>query len=94
MTILHTISVYIYRCKNHLETGKSIYSLGLSKEENVAVADLFLLTDKPVLYVANVDEASMHTGNKYSDALIASVKEDVKSFMKQFPLYEIYHPQF
>ena len=61
------------RCKNHLETGKSIYSLGLSKEENVAVADLFLLTDKPVLYVANVDEASMHTGNKYSEMLTAAV---------------------
>ena len=61
------------RCKNHLETGKSIFSLGLSKEEKVAVADLFLLTDKPVLYVANVDEASMHTGNKYSEMLTAAV---------------------
>jgi GTP-binding protein YchF len=61
------------RCKTHLETGKSIYSLGLSKEENVAVADLFLLTDKPVLYVANVDEASMHTGNKFSEMLTAAV---------------------
>ena len=29
----------------------------------------FLLTLKPVLYVANVDEASMHTGNKYSEIL-------------------------
>jgi ribosome-binding ATPase len=64
------------RCKNHLETGKSIYSLGLSKEENVAVADLFLLTDKPVLYVANVDEASMHTGNKYSEMLTAAVAQE------------------
>ncbi len=59
------------RCKAHLETGKSIYSLGLSKEEKAAVADLFLLTDKPVLYVANVDEASMHTGNKFSEQLKA-----------------------
>ncbi|MFL9484088.1 redox-regulated ATPase YchF [Chitinophagaceae bacterium LWZ2-11] len=64
------------RCKNHLEQGKSIRSLGLSKEERVAVADLFLLTEKPVLYVANVDEASMHTGNKYSEALIAGVKAE------------------
>jgi len=31
------------------------------------------LTEKPVLYVANVDEASMHTGNKFSEALKASV---------------------
>ena len=29
-----------------------------------------------MLYVANVDEASMHTGNKFSEALIAAVKEE------------------
>jgi GTP-binding protein YchF len=61
------------RCKEHLEQGKSIRELGLSKEDKVAIADLFLLTDKPVLYVANVDEPSMHTGNKYSEALTAAV---------------------
>ena len=64
----------LVRCKEHLEKGKSIRELDLSKEEKVAIADLFLLTDKPVLYVANVDEASMHTGNKYSDMLKESVK--------------------
>jgi GTP-binding protein YchF len=61
------------RCKEHLEQGKSIRSLDLSKEDKAAIADLFLLTDKPVLYVANVDEPSMHTGNKYSEALKAAV---------------------
>jgi GTP-binding protein YchF len=66
----------LIRCKEHLEKGKSIRELGLSKEEKAAVADLFLLTDKPVLYVANVDEASMHTGNKYSDTLKAAVKNE------------------
>jgi GTP-binding protein YchF len=64
------------RCKSHLEQGKSIRSLGLSKEEKTAIADLFLLTDKSVLYVANVDEASMHTGNKYSETLLAAVKDE------------------
>jgi len=64
----------LLRCMEHLQKGKSIHSLGLDKEEQNAIADLFLLTDKPVLYVANVDEASMHTGNKYSDALIEAVK--------------------
>ncbi len=66
----------LLRCKEHLEKGKSIRSLGLDKEEYLAVEDLFLLTDKPVLYVANVDEPSMHTGNKYSEALIAAVKDE------------------
>ncbi len=57
------------RCQEWLQQGKSIRSLGLTKEEMPAIADMFLLSIKPVLYVANVDEASMHTGNKYSEAL-------------------------
>ena len=64
------------KCYEHLEKGKNIRELDLSKEDKAAVADLFLLTDKPVLYVANVDEPSMHTGNKFSDALKAAVAAD------------------
>jgi ribosome-binding ATPase len=63
-------------CKAHLDDGKNILSLGLSKEDKLAIADLCLLTDKPILYVANVDEASMHTGNKFSAALTAAVKNE------------------
>lgn len=66
----------LIRCKEHLEKGKSIRELGLAKEERSAIADLFLLTEKPVLYVANVDEASMHTGNKYSAMLTEAVKNE------------------
>jgi GTP-binding protein YchF len=64
------------KCKTHLEQGKSIRSLPLSKEELSAIADLFLLTGKPVLYVANVDEASMHTGNEFSKTLVEAVKDE------------------
>jgi ribosome-binding ATPase len=64
------------QCKAHLEKGKNISSLDLSKEDKVAIADLFLLTDKPVLYVANVGVESMHTGNKYSQALQEAVKNE------------------
>jgi len=66
----------LQQCKAHLEKGRSIRELDLSKEEKVAIADLFLLTDKPVLYVANVDEASMHTGNRFSEALADAVKSE------------------
>jgi ribosome-binding ATPase len=66
----------LIRCKDHLEKGKNIRELDLDKEENNAIADLFLLTDKPVLYVANVDEPSMHTGNKFSDALKEAIKNE------------------
>lgn len=66
----------LLRCKEHLNKGKNILSLGLSKDEKEAIAENFLLSDKPVLYVANVDEASMHTGNKFSDALVAAAKAE------------------
>ena len=57
-----------------LEAYKAVLSEGRnaravsfeSKEEQQAAHDLFLLTTKPVLYVANVDEASAREGNKYS----------------------------
>ena len=66
----------LQQCKTHLNLGKNIITLGLSKEDKIAIADLFLLTDKHILYVANVDEASMHTGNKFSAALIEAVKNE------------------
>ncbi len=64
------------KCKEHLDKGKNILSLNLSKEDKEVIADNFLLTDKPVLYVANVDEASMHSGNTYSDQLVAAAKAE------------------
>ena len=64
------------KCKDHLQKGMNILSLDLSKEDKMVIADNFLLTDKPVLYVANVDEASMHTGNKYSEELSRVAKEE------------------
>jgi len=66
----------LQRCQQHLEQGKNIRELDLSSSEQPAIADLFLLTAKPVLYVANVDEASMHTGNKYSQILKEAVKNE------------------
>jgi GTP-binding protein YchF len=66
----------LQKCKAHLEDGKSIRSLDLSKEDQIAIADIFLLTAKPVMYVANVDESSMHTGNAYSEQLVAMAKQE------------------
>ena len=66
----------LLRCKDHLNKGKNILSMGLTKDEKEAIAENFFLSDKPVLYVANVDEASMHTGNKFSDALVAAAKAE------------------
>ena len=62
--------------KQHLEAGQNARSLSLPAEDREAVADLFLLTAKPVIYVANVDEASIHTGNTYVAALQEAVRAE------------------
>lgn len=59
----------VLRCKAILEQGKNVRELALTEEELEAVYDMFLLTLKPVVYVANVDEASMHIGNAFSKKL-------------------------
>jgi len=59
----------LQHCKDCLSQGKNIRSLQLDDNELEAIADIFLLTQKPVLYVANVDEKSMHEGNVHSKAL-------------------------
>ena len=62
--------------KEALLAGKNARAVEVSEEDKQAVADLQLLTGKPVLYVANVDEASVLTGNKHVDALRTLVKAE------------------
>lgn len=62
--------------KNHLESGKSARSTPVDKDDFFHIADLFLLTAKPVLYVCNVDEKSVVSGNKYVDVVKANVKDE------------------
>lgn len=62
--------------KELLEQGKSARSANLAEQDLVHVADCCLLTIKPVLYVCNVDEASVQTGNKYVDQVKESVKDE------------------
>ncbi len=62
--------------QEHLTGGKNARVLDLPKEEQEAVADLFLLTAKPVIYVANVDEDSVHDGNDYVEALRADTTDE------------------
>ena len=63
--------------KEALEQGKSARTVSFdTKDEERIAHDLFLLTDKPVMYVCNVDEASVVTGNKYVDAVREAVKDE------------------
>ena len=56
--------------------GQSARTVKISKEDKAFIADLHLLTIKPVMYVCNVDEASVKTGNKYVDAVKEAVKDE------------------
>ena len=62
--------------KAHLESGKPARSAPVNEKDREHIADAFLLTAKPVLYVCNVDEKSILTGNKYVDDLKALVKDE------------------
>jgi ribosome-binding ATPase len=57
------------KVKKALEDGHTVRRQGLSAEERAAIADLCLLTAKPVLYIANVDDASLPDGNELVDAV-------------------------
>ncbi len=62
--------------KDALTSGKNARSVEVEKEDLEAVRDLHLLTIKPVLYVANVDEGSLANGNKFVDQLREAVKDE------------------
>lgn len=62
--------------KAHLESGQAARSAPVTEDDKRFIADIHLLTAKPVMYVCNVDEASVLTGNKYVDAVKEAVKNE------------------
>ena len=66
----------LMRYKEVLEQGACARTLELDKEERKVVSDLNLLTDKPVLYLCNVDEASAVTGNVHTEAVKAAIANE------------------
>ena len=65
------------RYKEALEQGRSARTVELvNKDEEKIAHELFLLTNKPVLYVCNVDDKSAVTGNAYVDAVREAVKDE------------------
>ncbi len=71
------LSDILLRYRDALQQGRSCRSVALANEEETAIAkDLFLLTNKPVMYVCNVDDASAAKGNAYVDAVREAVKDE------------------
>ena len=62
--------------KSALEQGKPARSVKVDKENEKLARDLFLLTNKPVLYVCNVDEQSVISGNAYVEQVRQAIKDE------------------
>jgi hypothetical protein len=67
----------LVKYKEALEQGKSARTVKLDNAEDKKLAkELFLLTDKPVLYVCNVDEKSALNGNYYVEKVKETIKDE------------------
>lgn len=65
------------KIKKTLEDGKSARTLDLSDEEKEVIKDAFLLTMKPILYIANVSEDDLE--NPKANENVKKVEEYAKS---------------
>jgi GTP-binding protein YchF len=64
------------KLKAALEAGKPARTVDLSDEERPYTRDLFLITSKPQLYVANVDESGLTDGNAHTAAVEKRAAEE------------------
>lgn len=60
----------------HLESEKPARSMELDDDGQMFLKDLYLLTAKPILYVCNVDEDAVNTGNEYTEQFKELVKDE------------------
>ncbi|MFO0435791.1 MAG: redox-regulated ATPase YchF [Sphingobacteriaceae bacterium] len=66
----------LMKFKETLESGQSARACQVEEKDLEYIADLHLLTVKPVMYVCNVDEASAKSGNKFVDAVREAIKNE------------------
>lgn len=64
------------RMIKHFEQGQPARSLEMDEDESEIVKEMMLLTSKPILYVCNVNEDAVNSGNAMSNALIEAVKDE------------------
>ncbi|HMB64534.1 MAG TPA: redox-regulated ATPase YchF [Eudoraea sp.] len=67
----------LLKVKTGLEAGISVRAIGMERDDRRDfIKPLQLITDKPVMYVCNVDEGSAVSGNAYVDKVQEAVKEE------------------
>lgn len=57
--------------RNHLNDGKTARLFARDERGELAIKECYLLTDKPLMYIANTDEQGVKNGNKYIEAIKA-----------------------
>ncbi len=57
----------LLRLQAHLNEARAVRALPLTAEEKLLIRDMMLITAKPALYIANVDEAALKNGNPLLD---------------------------
>ena len=63
--------------RDGLEKGISVRAISLSKEDHLSfIKPLQLITDKPVLYVCNVEESAASTGNAYVTQVQTAIQDE------------------
>ncbi|MAN26488.1 MULTISPECIES: redox-regulated ATPase YchF [Mesonia] len=67
----------LLKLKEGLESGISVRAIAIDEDDRKEfVKPLQFITDKPVMYVCNVDEGSAVTGNKYVEQVKEAVKDE------------------
>jgi GTP-binding protein YchF len=66
----------VQKLREVLGAGKPARVAELDEDERAAARDLFLITMKPMLYVANVDEAGIANGNAYTELVEKRAAEE------------------
>ncbi|WP_276166632.1 redox-regulated ATPase YchF [Zobellia alginiliquefaciens] len=67
----------LLKLKTGLEAGTSVRAIDISDDDREEyVKPLQFITDKPVMYVCNVDEAAAATGNDYVEKVKAAVAQE------------------
>ncbi len=69
---IEVLNVY----RDHLEEMQNARTAPVSEDDTKVVADLSLLTMKPVMFVCNIDEESISKSNRHVDAVKAAITEE------------------
>ena len=69
------IKAVLERVAEHLDTGEPVRSLGLDDDDYAKIKHLCLMTAKPTMYIANVDEAGFEN-NPHLDTVNAIAEKE------------------